>query len=696
MTERTLRRGLLDHLLVLFGCGMAVYAVGMSLSKPVLASLLALSVMVSLTTGYVIGKVAEGKRWQEFDGILWTVLAFASAFLVWPLNYVLPEEGFPFNLIAGAWLSWMIILCGFVSWRDQTLLFLNLPCLALFGLVGTFDTYKPATLMFFAFLVSSALLYARIHQRGMLERAKMAGVGDPAILRRDSWRWVAGPEWGLASAAAVVIISLVGAPILQLSLQEVSGTVRVQLPNPPTSQNRQTQTMATSEQFVGRGPVNPSNDPVFQVDLRQIGYLRRVNYAIYNGRGWSRVNMDFAGHENFGENLPSKRNKFVTERGGVVAFPNGVPFEPLDDARLKEIRYRPAGNVPLDVVVGPGPIREVLGYPRENLTFTYSGQAELRPNLMENKPITATYWDSTVDPAERKATLPKSFERIRESYFSSASIDERIQSFANDAVRKANANTDYEKARAVQLAISAAARYNLNAAAAPPNQDPVAFFLFESKEGYCDLFASAMVLGARSVGLPARYAIGYIVNDPSRDKDGFMTVRRRDAHAWAEIYFEGAGWVVFDPTEGALPVPGGERGSAIELKRPWLNVDLLGQGFGQFALVGFGTAILGLILFRGRESLGIMPPRQSALARAHSSFVRTIERRTGSPRKFSQTTTEYVEQYGFALDETLREARRLAKTFEDALYSPNGDTVAPEVAKEVAAFRTAVSRLPKG
>ena len=77
--------------------------------------------------------------------------------------------------------------------------------------------------------------------------------------------------------------------------------------------------------------------------------------------------------------------------------------------------------------------------------------------------------------------------------------------------------------------------------------DFVEFFLFESQEGYRVHFATAFVVMARSLGLPSRYVEGFLVyGEP--DAEGFIDVPNSMAHAWAEVYFEGHGWVRFEPT----------------------------------------------------------------------------------------------------------------------------------------------------
>ena len=74
--------------------------------------------------------------------------------------------------------------------------------------------------------------------------------------------------------------------------------------------------------------------------------------------------------------------------------------------------------------------------------------------------------------------------------------------------------------------------------------DAITLFL-RSKVGYCVQFATAMVMMAREAGIPARMAMGFLPGTPDR---GTYTVRSSDAHAWPELFFEGIGWLRFEPT----------------------------------------------------------------------------------------------------------------------------------------------------
>jgi len=78
-------------------------------------------------------------------------------------------------------------------------------------------------------------------------------------------------------------------------------------------------------------------------------------------------------------------------------------------------------------------------------------------------------------------------------------------------------------------------------------RDPLAEFLFVTKRGYCEYFASAMAVLLRTQGIPARVVTGF-QSGYYNDVSGAWVMRASDAHAWVEAWIEGRGWVTFDPT----------------------------------------------------------------------------------------------------------------------------------------------------
>jgi transglutaminase-like putative cysteine protease len=95
--------------------------------------------------------------------------------------------------------------------------------------------------------------------------------------------------------------------------------------------------------------------------------------------------------------------------------------------------------------------------------------------------------------------------------------------------------------------------YDLQVARPPKGRDVVDYFLFDLQRGYCDYFASAMVVMARAVGIPARLAVGYGMGHYD-SAEGAYVVTAADAHAWPELYFNRYGWIPFEPTSGFSPL----------------------------------------------------------------------------------------------------------------------------------------------
>ncbi|HHX57119.1 MAG TPA: hypothetical protein GX710_03790, partial [Clostridiales bacterium] len=105
---------------------------------------------------------------------------------------------------------------------------------------------------------------------------------------------------------------------------------------------------------------------------------------------------------------------------------------------------------------------------------------------------------------------------------------------------------DYEKAKAIEeYFIANNFIYDLNFRKS--KGDNVEDFLFESKTGVCYEYATAMVILARAVGLPARYVEGFSVSNYSKD-NGLFVVTPKESHAFPEVYISGYGWMSFEPT----------------------------------------------------------------------------------------------------------------------------------------------------
>lgn len=129
----------------------------------------------------------------------------------------------------------------------------------------------------------------------------------------------------------------------------------------------------------------------------------------------------------------------------------------------------------------------------------------------------------------------------------------------------AEADTPYDKANAITRYLRDNIKYAPTIPKPPRDAYPLEWILFTHREAYCVYYASAEVLMLRSLGIPARMAVGFSQGTGTSIGEGFAqeaeeieinvyTVRRNNAHAWPEVYFPGIGWVEFEPTGNQSPL----------------------------------------------------------------------------------------------------------------------------------------------
>jgi hypothetical protein len=120
--------------------------------------------------------------------------------------------------------------------------------------------------------------------------------------------------------------------------------------------------------------------------------------------------------------------------------------------------------------------------------------------------------------------------------------------------------TPYDKAAAVTQYLRDTIRYSETITGTPrPGQEPLDWFLFDLRVGFCNYYASSEVILLRSLGVPARLAVGFAEGEYQRGTNTTL-VYERNAHAWPEVYFPDLGWVEFEPTVSQDPIdrPPGE------------------------------------------------------------------------------------------------------------------------------------------
>jgi len=241
-------------------------------------------------------------------------------------------------------------------------------------------------------------------------------------------------------------------------------------------------------------------------DIRR-PYWRAITYATYTGRGWDNLTTTL---KPLSSTLPAN----LTQRFEIVASHADTVFaahEPL------------SGTVGLNAVYAGG---ELIGVRSTLSAYTITSRLiEADEDTLRQAPISITA--SLTQYLQLPGAMPR-----------------RVRDLAEQITR--DATTVYDKAIRIEAYLRTYS-YTLDLPPVPEGRDVVDYFLFDAPGGYCDYYASAMVVMLRAVGVPARLASGYLTGAYDFQR-GLYRVLGADAHSWPEVYVEGIGWVEFEPT----------------------------------------------------------------------------------------------------------------------------------------------------
>lgn len=249
----------------------------------------------------------------------------------------------------------------------------------------------------------------------------------------------------------------------------------------------------------------------------------------------------------------------------------------------------------------------------------------------------------------------------------------------------AGAATPYDQA----LALEAYLRrfpYDLSVSAPPAGRDAVDYFLFDAQAGYCDYYASAMVVMARSLDIPARLAVGYTSGAYDPTGHSFV-VTEQNAHSWPEFYFPQIGWVRFEPT-ASLAQP--ERLIPYDLPTPpetalgegltQVQMDL--QSFREDQIVRQRAGWLAVLLTAGALAAAVWQLRRRrpppALALLYGRLAGWARRLGAAPRP-GDTPSQLAQALDLRMSAVQADAavgeqvQQFVRSFEAAQYGPRPD-----------------------
>lgn len=257
-------------------------------------------------------------------------------------------------------------------------------------------------------------------------------------------------------------------------------------------------------------------------------YLRGNALDHYDGRRWT----DTAGIRRIRYFRYEETVELRPVTNLAETIKQEIVLEPIDSSVLFALPHAVA-------VQAPFKFRGILTY--ENDYFGYPLATPIFDRTIYNA------WSVPPTPLEQACLAPPEKElpsRDGEIYLQLPSGTADISRLARQAA--GDAQSPCEQAARVRDFLSRNYAYDLNT---PSDQadDPVGDFLFNSRRGYCQHFATAMVLMLRSLGIPARLATGFLA-DEFNSVDRYYLVRESDAHTWAEMLAPNGEWVMVEPT----------------------------------------------------------------------------------------------------------------------------------------------------
>jgi transglutaminase-like putative cysteine protease/preprotein translocase subunit YajC len=280
---------------------------------------------------------------------------------------------------------------------------------------------------------------------------------------------------------------------------------------------------------IGHRLVDQSNQELFTVRSDQRSYWRLTALDQFDGQIWkSDGSYESAhgglprvrGNANTTAQTTSASQQYLIESLDTIWLP--AAFEPRAIANASsEVRYEPITST---LIVGTN----VANSNRASYTVQSAIPVFDPFNLQQASPQIPS------DVATKDLGLPADFSP-------------RVAAEARNAV--GGATTEYDKALALQDYFRSNFAYDLTVG--PGHGEPaIERFLFDAKAGYCEQFAGTYAAMARSLGIPSRVAVGFTPGDEDPAVPGLYHVRGLHAHAWPEVYINGQGWVLFEPTPG--------------------------------------------------------------------------------------------------------------------------------------------------
>lgn len=404
--------------------------------------------------------------------------------------------------------------------------------LAMGGFVTARHARLPGTngLLVLAWVAGAVVTLLLTERAEHLERPRLA----------DEPRSSPFPRVAVGALVAVLVVATALAPAIERSLRrEVRSGAAPDTESDPSS----AQQLRLSQSLDTRDRPRLSERVVMTVAADRPAFWRGQTFDAWDGTTWTRP-------------VDTQAAPLRPQADGTQVAP--VPFDDPGAAsgRLNRQTFTIEAAYAQQVFAAPTARavlsdRAIYGFPDGTLAVP-GGSA-----LGQGATYTVTSQEANATVATLRASAASTPpDRIIARYAQPAAATDRVRALARRIT--ATAATPYDKVLAIENWMNANTRYSLDAPLPPRDtKDVVDFFVFTSRQGWCEQIASTLAVMLREVGVPARIGTGFAPGD--RDVvTGRYTVRERDAHAWTEVYFPGVGWQGFDPTAD-VPLAGESR-----------------------------------------------------------------------------------------------------------------------------------------
>jgi transglutaminase-like putative cysteine protease len=469
-------------------------------------------------------------------------------------------------------LAWLAILHSFTLSSDAAVLFACVPCMTMIALVSSTSTDSEVQNAFLTFVGSATFLmvhenYLRTRTSALLNRSEE---GERRLFTEQLLLT------GICVVGALVLANFVAVPIRTVgqailppnSINALSsGLIR------PLSQSQNVLVNERNTIDLATGPVAENATPLLSVRCEKPLLWRGTSFDYYTGNSFeSRIKpsvneaipddaeeVDHYQHREIDPYKPARPNSAL---GRSHFAPERYLTERYE---LPVAEMRGSHTYRQNVKVLGGTFTQLYGADRILEAFTQFMTLNRVPGggLITNLPLQANSEYTILsrvandNPDDLRAVDAKdSPESIKQTYLqigpNEGQESPRLRSLVTETIK--GLDNSYDRVVALQRLVASRCKYNLQTPPAPRNRDAVEFFLFESRQGYCDSFGAALTVLCRYAGIPARLASGFLTGEP--DSSGAYIVREKDKHIWTEVFFPHIGWVPFDATDGAEDVTG--------------------------------------------------------------------------------------------------------------------------------------------